>query len=87
MFEEDVIKELSAIEWWSSFQKSKGILTSEEKDIIILHNYLSAVASSAGIEKIFSTYGFVHSDVRNNLGNDKAGKLVFFFFFYKEMNK
>ena len=35
-------------------------------------------ASSASVERVFSTYfGFVHSKVRNRLGVEKAGKLVF----------
>ena len=44
---------------------------------------LTARASSAGIERIFSTFGFVHSKIRNRLGTNKAGKLVFL---YKLLN-
>ena len=44
---------------------------------------LGGVVSSAGIERIFSTFGFVHSKVRNRLGTAKAGKLVFI---YKLLN-
>ena len=46
-------------------------------DLII--SLLTAVASSASVERIFSTFGFVHSAVRNRLGIEKAGKLVFLF--------
>ena len=44
---------------------------------------LTAVASSSGVERIFSTFGLVQSKLRNNLGNEKAAKLVFLF---KEYN-
>ena len=33
--------------------------------------------SSASVERVFSTFGFVHSKVRNRLGIENAGKLVF----------
>ena len=44
---------------------------------------MTAVASSAGVERVFSSFGFVHSKVRNRLGIEKAGKLVFM---YKLLN-
>ena len=51
-----------------------------EKEMIdIITNLLTSVASSASVERIFSTFGFVNSAVRNRLGIDKAGKLVFLF--------
>ena len=40
---------------------------------------MSAVSSSAGVERVFSTFGLVHSKIRNRLGTEKAGKLVFIF--------
>ena len=33
--------------------------------------------SSAGLERVFPSLGFVHSDVRNRLGHEKATKLAF----------
>lgn len=36
----------------------------------------TAVASSPGIERIFSTYGLVHTKIRNRLGVEKSSKLV-----------
>lgn len=69
-----VLKNLSASAWWKSFQ---GLIADEDIDAALqLH---TAVASSAGVERIFSTYGFVHSKVRNRLGNEKAAKLVTIF--------
>jgi len=36
----------------------------------------AAVASFADIERLFSTFGFVHSKVRNRLAIKKTSKLV-----------
>ena len=38
---------------------------------------LTLPPSSAGIERVFPTLGFVHSDVRNRLGQENAAKLAF----------
>ncbi|XP_067947337.1 uncharacterized protein [Watersipora subatra] len=46
-------------------------------------NVLGAVASSAGTERVFSTFGIVHSKLKSRLGAEKAGKLVFI---YKVLN-
>jgi len=35
--------------------------------------------NSAGLERIFSSYGLVHSKLRNKFGNKKAAKLPFLF--------
>lgn len=35
---------------------------------------LTAVAISASVERLFSTYGLVQTKLRNKLGNEKAGK-------------
>ena len=43
-----------------------------------------AKGSSAGVERIFSTFGLVQSKLRNRLGNEKAGKLVYLI---KQFNK
>ena len=38
---------------------------------------MGAPASSASIERVFSTFGLVHSKLRNRLGVERASKLVF----------
>ena len=38
---------------------------------------LSAPASSASIERIFSNFGYIHNEMRNRLGCATAAKLVF----------
>ena len=73
MFTEELIQTISPITWWysqSSHLDSKTMIT-------LCRQILGGVASSAGIGRIFSTFGFVHSKVRNRLGIAKAGKLVF----------
>ena len=78
MFRDELVKSVSPLTWWES-QKSHL-----ESDVIKLcRQILGAITSTAGIERIFSTFGFVHSKVRNRLGTGKAGKLVFI---YKLLN-
>lgn len=45
----------------------------------LCHQLLTAVAATAGLERIFSTFGLVQSKLRNRLGNEKASKLTFIF--------
>ena len=71
MFRDGLIKSVSPLTLWES-QKSHL-----ESDVIKLYRQLlGAFTSTAGIERIFSTFGFVHSKVRNRLETPKAGKLV-----------
>ena len=73
-FSDSVIKSMSAVEWWRSHS---NVL---ETDVISsAQQQLSAVASSSGVERVFSSYGIVHSKLRNRLGTEKAAKLVFLF--------
>ena len=39
----------------------------------------SAVASSAALERVFSSFGLVLTKLRNKLGLQKAAKLVFIY--------
>ena len=45
----------------------------------VAERFLTAVASSAGVERIFSTFGYIHSNITNKLGIEKAAKLVFIY--------
>ena len=77
-FTESVTKTLTAIEWWDSHT---AVLDS---DILLsVRQLLTAVASSSGVERVFSPYGLVQPKLRNRLGTEKAAKLVFLF---KTMN-
>ena len=43
---------------------------------VIIH-LLSSPASSASVERVFSSFGLVHTKLRNRLGVERAAKLVF----------
>ena len=80
MFSES-LKVISPSEWWNIM---KGKVTrSQIRDKEVSTNFCSFLASlhscpasSASIERWFSTFGFVWSKIRNRLGADKAMKLV-----------
>lgn len=63
-------------EWWTIMQKSypNDISIEQLKCISAL---ATANASSANLERIFSRFGMVHSDIRNKLGSERASQLVF----------
>ncbi|KAI6649837.1 Transposase [Oopsacas minuta] len=72
MFSDDVVDNITPACWWASMHGTLG------KDITkVAEQLLTAIASSAGIERIFSTFGYIHSKTRNRLGIEKAAKLVF----------
>lgn len=71
---ESVITSMTDIEWWTSIFSLVDVNTAQKNAVTQL---MTATASSAGIERIFSTFGLVHSDLRNRLGIEKAAKLTF----------
>ena len=77
MFYPEALK-TDPLTWWKS---QSGLL--DPTIVSLVEQLHTARASSAGIERIFSTFGFVHSKIRNRLGTSKAGKLVFL---YKLLN-
>lgn len=81
MFSEEITKNVSGIQWWLSQSNDDPEI---KKQIPVLKQFLCAIASSASVERVFSTFGLVHSDLRNRLGVEKAGKLVFLFKYYNE---
>ena len=77
-FVTQVRENVSPITWWSATTGT----TKEEQQLAI--KFLSATSSTAGVERIFSTFAIVHSNIRNKQGTEKAGKLVFV---YKILNE
>lgn len=71
--------DITPLSWWVSLEKhiDKNVM----QIMIQLH---TAVCSTAGLERVFSTFGFVQSKTRNRLGIHKAAKLVTIF---KTLNK
>ena len=55
-----------------------------KKKIFVTEQLMTAKTTSARVERMFSTLGFVHSKLRNQLGVEKAAKLAFMF---KSLNK
>lgn len=80
MFSDEIIKNVNGIQWWLSQRNEPEIAN----QLSVVKQFLCATASSASVERMFSTFGFVHSDLRNRLGIEKGGKLVFLFRFYNQ---
>ncbi len=78
LFEVNVVSQMSPLEWWKTHFNS-----CEETETKAVTQLLTVVATSASVERLFSTYGLVQTKLRNKLGNEKAGKLVFL---YKALN-
>lgn len=74
MMDETVTSSMRDIEWWKAAFSVTNIDSTAQN---IIKQLMTAVGSSAGVERMFSTFGLVHSDLRNRLGVDKAGKLTF----------
>ena len=62
--------------WWRSLLVSKNVKLNRNF-VKFAFRLMSAPATSASLERIFSTFGYVQSKVRNRLKLDKAAKLVF----------
>ena len=78
LFSPSVVDNVTPLSWWKALPDRVG-----DKIMNTVAQTLGASASSAGVERIFSTFGFIHSKIRNRLGTEKAGKLVFI---YKLLN-
>ena len=76
-FDEVVVNgpaKVQPLTWWRSVGRQAPEIPASFIELMIqLH---SAVASSASIERIFSTYGHVHNKLRNKMGMAKTEKLV-----------
>lgn len=74
LFNENVVSKIKPLTWWKALEKN---LTKEMNEIV--KQLFTSCASSAGIERIFSSYGIVHTKLRNRLGMEKSSKLVSIF--------
>ena len=74
MFSPTLLESVSPIAWWKSIGDRV-----DDKDHQVVSKVPGASASSAGVEQVFSTFGFIPSKIRNRLGTKKSGKLVFVF--------
>lgn len=62
---------VGAVTWWEDY----GAETPELQHLAI--RILSQVCSSSALERLWSTFGHIHSKKRNRLGTQKADDLVF----------
>lgn len=73
-FFSDAMVQLNPINWWEALkQNTKEI---DDSFLIFASNLFKSCASSAGIERIFSNFGFLQSKVRNRLDLKTLTKLV-----------
>ena len=62
----------------ANFLKAQQLLGIYPESLLDLSlEMLVLVPSSAGLERVFSTMGFIHTDLRNRLGTEKVHKLAF----------
>ncbi len=71
MFSEKILKDVSPLAWWNSVK-----CDIDASVINLAEQLFTAVASSAGLERLFSAFGLTHTKIRNRLGTRKAAKLV-----------
>ena len=77
MFMEEVVSSLSPASWWLLMGKKVAKEEPLPDGLIELMSRLHRLpTSSASIERLFSSFGLVQSKIRNQLGNEKAAKLV-----------
>lgn len=67
------------ITWWKSVPVLDADRPHKNTFLELCEQLHTAVAYTAGIERAFSSFGLVQSDLRNRLGNQKANRLVFMF--------
>jgi hypothetical protein len=65
---------MKAATWWKGIAASVTLPAGFAELMMQLH---SATASSSSIERVFSSFGLIHTKLRNRLGIEKAQKLVF----------
>lgn len=77
MFLDAVVNQFSPPKWWKLMEVKSSKKGNLPKEFCSFMKSLSSCpASSASIERIFSTFGLVWSKLRNQLGEEKAKKLV-----------
>jgi len=67
-------RQMKPVTWWKGIRSSAALPAGFIDLMVTLQ---SACCSSASLERVFSSFGLVHTKLRNRLGNDKSQKLVF----------
>jgi len=80
----DTFMKVSPTTWWNIACQSVTACDTDvqaklgQQMLSVCYQLFSATATTARLERIFSSYGLVHSKLRNKLGNKKAAKLNFY---------
>lgn len=75
-FSPQVVAKLDAVTWWKNLKRVSKHNDIQELADVVIHLH-SCPASSASVERVFSSFGIVHNKLRNRLGVERAAKLVF----------
>jgi len=81
----DTFLKVSPMTWWNIacqavVTEDANVQTKLRQQMLSLCSQLfCASATTASLERIFSSYGLVHSKLRNKLGNKKAAQPTFLF--------
>ena len=62
------------VAWWRALSTFDEF---PEGFVEFMETLCISTASSAGVERVFSSFGLIHNKLRNRLGVDTASKLVF----------
>lgn len=84
-FDYEITSCVTPYEWWKSQKEEIDRLNNTVFSII--EQLFTAQATSASVERVFSSFGLVHTKLRNRLGTDKAAKLVFLFKIFNKDTK
>ncbi|CAH0563065.1 unnamed protein product [Brassicogethes aeneus] len=69
----------SPMMWWKGIIIDDTTWPNKQGFLSLCEQLLTAIAATASLERMFSSFGLVQSKLRNRLGNEKAGKLTFLF--------
>jgi len=75
-FSPQVVAKLDAASWCKNLKRASKNNEIQELADTMTHLH-SCPASSASVERVFSSFGIVHNKLRNRLGVERAAKLVF----------
>lgn len=73
---EVVMKETHPTSWWLNVKHQESI---PDRFVDLISPMYQCPSSTASVERVFSTYGFIQTDTRNRLTQDKVMKLTFCF--------
>jgi len=79
----DTVFKVSPMTWWNiacpaiNAQDANVQSKLRQQMLSVCSQLFSASATTASLETLFSSYGVVHSKLRNQLGNKKAAQLTF----------